>query len=152
MDDILKLLEKLRHIEALHAGAMTQGERDAAAAARNRVLDRIGEMPVPRAVVDPETEWRFTIPDRWSRRLFLALCRHHGLNPYRKYRQRHSTIMLRATNHAVNEVLWPTYLQFSDLLQTHLNEITTRVIQDVLHQDATKDEAEEVMGEIGEDG
>ncbi len=151
MDDLLRLLEKLRHIEALHAGAMTQGERDAAEAARNRVLDRLGEMPVPQTVLDPEVEWRFSIADRWSRRLFLALCKHHGLKPFRKYRQRYSTVMLRATRHTVNEVLWPTYLQFSEVLQTHLDEITTRVIRDVLHQDDANDEADEVMGELGHD-
>jgi hypothetical protein len=41
MDDESKLLEKLRRIEALHAGAATAGERDAAAEARRRIQARL---------------------------------------------------------------------------------------------------------------
>jgi hypothetical protein len=36
--DERQLLEKLMFIEALHSGAFTSGERDAAAAARERIL------------------------------------------------------------------------------------------------------------------
>jgi hypothetical protein len=32
---------------------------------------------------------QFSMPDQWSRHLFLALCRPYGLKPYRHYRQRH---------------------------------------------------------------
>jgi hypothetical protein len=50
--DEAALIEKLRRIEALHAGATTPGERDAAANARQRILARLAEL----AAADPSVE------------------------------------------------------------------------------------------------
>src|SRR5215831_12628731 len=74
-----QLSEKLRKIEALFAGAGTAGERLAAEAALERVRARLAEL----GRQDPLIEMQFTMPDRWSRHLFLALCRRYGLAPYR---------------------------------------------------------------------
>ena len=41
--DEAKVLEKLRLIEALYAGAATEGEKDAAGRARHRILERLEE-------------------------------------------------------------------------------------------------------------
>ena len=41
MDEHTKLLEKIRRIEALHAGAATDGERNAAADALRRISERL---------------------------------------------------------------------------------------------------------------
>jgi hypothetical protein len=87
-----QLREKLRKIEALFAGAGTAGERLAAEAALERVRARLGELSRP----DPSIEMQFSMPDQWSRHLFLALCRRYGLKPYRYYRQRRNTVMIRA--------------------------------------------------------
>jgi hypothetical protein len=40
-----KLIEKLRLIEALNAGAKTEGEKNAADRARQRILERITTAP-----------------------------------------------------------------------------------------------------------
>jgi len=61
-----QLREKLRKISALFHGATTIGERDAAAAAMERVKKGLGatfqtEQPI---------EFKFSFPDRWQRRLF----------------------------------------------------------------------------------
>ena len=78
------LREKLRKIEALFAGAATQGERVAAGTAAERIRDRLG-----RAVgKEKEIEMKFSISDVWSRQLFVALCRRYGLRPFR-YRRMH---------------------------------------------------------------
>src|SRR5215831_4424959 len=77
-----QLSEKLRKIEALFAGAGTAGERLAAEAALERVRARLAEL----GRQDPPIEMQFTMPDRWSRHLFLALCRRYGLAPYRYHR------------------------------------------------------------------
>ena len=74
-----QLREKLRKIEALFAGAGTAGERLAAEAALERVRARLGEL----SRQDPSIEMQFSMPDQWSRHLFLALCRRYGLKPYR---------------------------------------------------------------------
>ena len=87
-----ELRQKLRKIAALFEGATTAGERDAAAAALNRIRAALS------AAEDTERaiEMSFRLPDRWNRRLFLALCRRYGLSPYRYPRQRRSTVVLRA--------------------------------------------------------
>jgi hypothetical protein len=77
-----QLREKLQKIEALFAGAGTAGERFAAEAALERVRERLAEL----GRQDPSIEMQFSMPDQWSRCLFLALCRRYGLKPYRYYR------------------------------------------------------------------
>ena len=63
-----QLREKLRKIEALFAGAGTAGERLAAEAALERVRERLAEL----GRQDPSIEMQFSMPDQWSRHLFLA--------------------------------------------------------------------------------
>jgi hypothetical protein len=86
------LREKLRKIVALFAGAGTAGERLAAEAALERVRARLSEL----SREDPPIEMQFSMPDQWSRHLFLALCRRYGLRPYRYHRQRRNTVMVVA--------------------------------------------------------
>jgi hypothetical protein len=69
-----QLREKLRKIEALFAGAGTAGERLAAEAALGRVRERLAEL----GRQDPSIEMQFSMPDQWSRHLFLALCRRYA--------------------------------------------------------------------------
>jgi hypothetical protein len=66
---------KLRKIEALFAGAATPGEKAAAGAAAERIRERLGQA----AGKENFIEWKFSIPDIWSRQLFIALCRRYGL-------------------------------------------------------------------------
>ncbi len=132
-----ELRQKLRKIAALFEGATTTGERDAAAAALNRVRAALSAAEKAERTV----EMNFRLPDRWSRRLFLALCRRYGLRPYRYPRQRYSTVVLRAPESFVLGNLWPEYLEISRALDEYLNEATERIIREEVFGDAT--EAEE---------
>jgi hypothetical protein len=120
-----ELRQKLRKIAALFEGATTSGEQDAAAAAIERVRAAL------RALEQKETsvETAFRLPDRWSRRLFTALCRRHGLTPYRYPRQRYST------------VVWPEFLEIKSALDDYLNEATERIIREEVFR--VSEEAEE---------
>src|SRR5688572_16980437 len=120
--DEAKLLETLRRIEALFAGATTPGERDAAGAARDRIRARLKAVSKD----DPPIEYRFSMPDGWSRKVFLALLRRYGLEPYRYPGQRHTTVMVRVSTRFVDETLWPEYKQLAETLRHHLDEITSR--------------------------
>src|SRR5882757_4750485 len=82
-----KLLERLRLIEALHAGATSTGEKVAAAEARKRIQARLASI----AQEDPPIEFRFSLVDGWSRKLFAALCRRYDVKPYRYRGQRRTT-------------------------------------------------------------
>jgi hypothetical protein len=128
------LREKLRKIEALFAGAGTVGERIAAEAALERVRARLAELERR----DPAIEMQFSLPDQWSRRLFLALCRRYGLKPYRLYRQRLTTVMLRVPTLFVDQVLWPEFQELNKALTQYLNEVTTRVIREEVHRDTSE--------------
>jgi hypothetical protein len=44
----------------------------------------------------PLPETRFSLPDPWQRRLFLALCWRYGLEPYRQKGLRYTTVVVRA--------------------------------------------------------
>jgi hypothetical protein len=52
------LLRRIRRVEALHAGATTEGERTAAARARARLVERLGG-DVPSGRIEPGEEIRF---------------------------------------------------------------------------------------------
>lgn len=129
------LIDKLRKIERLHAGATTPGEREAAADAMARIKKRLGEVER----LEKAIEYRFKLNDDWSKKLFIALLRRYGLKPYRYARQRRTTVMVRVPRSFVNETLWPQYLELSTTLRDYLEDITNRVIAEGVHGD-TRDE------------
>src|SRR5580704_2405661 len=96
-----QLREKLRKISALFEGATTTGERSASAAAIASVKKALA------AQLETERwpEMQFTLPDLWQRRLFSALCRRYGLEPFRYKRQRYTTVVVRAPKTFVNRTL-----------------------------------------------
>jgi len=128
------LIDKLRRIEALFAGAATEGERIAAAEARHRIQLRLHEV----ARTDPPVEYRFTLADTWSRRVFLALLRRYELAPYRYRGQRHTTVMAKVSKRFVQETLWPEFQQIDAALRRYLDEVTEHVVAEVLHQDTSE--------------
>ena len=134
MTDEGKLREKLRKIEALFAGAGTVGEKLAAEAALERVRARLAELERS----DQPIEMQFSLSDQWARQLFLALCRRYGLKPYRLYRQRMTTVMLRVPKRFVDQVLWPEFQELNAALMQYLNDITTRIIREEVHGDTSE--------------
>ena len=134
------LIAKLRRIEALHAGAATEGEQSAADAARWRIMRRMYEL---QAIEQPE-EYRFTIDDPWARQLFAALARRYELRPFRYKRQRKTTIMLKVLPSFLDETLWPQFEELQRELQSYLQSVTDKVIAEAIHADAS-DAAEETQ-------
>jgi len=129
-----RLIEKLRAIEALHARPGSEGERQAAANVRERILERLAEV----STEDEPVEYRFSMPDMWSRRVFIALLRRYGIRPYRYRRQRYTTVMAKLSQRFVDDTLWPQYEAFSDSLREYLAEVTDRVVSQVIHDDLTE--------------
>jgi hypothetical protein len=126
VNDEARLLEKLRAIEALFAGATTPGERVAADNARQRIRARIDALRA-----EASCEFRFTV-DRWSRSLLLTLAQRYDLKPYRYSGQRHTTVMLRAPERFMREVFEPEYRQMFEVLHEHLAAVTERVVAEAL--------------------
>ena len=141
MEEEAKLLEKLRRIEALHAGAATAGERTAAAEALRRISERLATLRRS----DPPVEYRFALENAWSRRLFLALLRRYGLEPYRYPRQRANTVMVRLPS-SFADTLWSEFLALDEAIREHLDSVAQRVISGAISPDTS--EAAEVRGQL----
>jgi hypothetical protein len=133
-----RLREKLRKIEALFAGAGTAGEKAAAGAAADRIRALLGNAAGSEA---PE-EIRFSVPDIWSRKLFIALCRRYGIRPFRYSRMHMQTVIVKAPRSFVDGVLWPEFQELSSALTTYLAEITEKLIREEVHGEMR--EAEEI--------
>ena len=78
----------------------------------------------------------------WQQRLLVALLRRYGLRPYRRYRQRHTTVLVKVPVSFVNETLWPQFVELDRALQDHLNEVTDRVIRQGIYAQGTETEIE----------
>jgi hypothetical protein len=131
--DEAQLLEKLRRIEALHAGTSSAGEREAARLAAERIRARLAEVRGR----EPDVELVYSLPDPWTRKLFLALCRRYGLRPFRRYRQRASTVQVVAPASFQHLVLWPEFEALAAELGKHLEAITERVVREAIHGDVS---------------
>ena len=129
-----KLVEKLLLIEALFSGAATKGEQVAADRARQRILERLRSLERE----DPPVEYRFSMSDVWQRKVFVALLRRYGFEPYRYKGQRYTTVMARIPTQFVDETLWPEFEEFSSTLRTYLSEVTDRIVSQVIHPDSSE--------------
>jgi hypothetical protein len=128
------LLEKLRKIEALHAGTTVDGEREAARRAAERIRARLAEL----RGLEKDEELVYSLPDPWKRKLFVALCRRYGLKPFRERGRRYSTVQVRAPEAFQHGTLWPEFLALSQELHAHLDELTERVIREAINDDVSE--------------
>jgi hypothetical protein len=128
-----EIREKLRKIEALFAGAATAGERDAAEAARERIQRRLREY----GRAERPEEWRFSLENPWSRKLFIALARRYGLNPYRRSGQRRTSVMVSAPRSFVEKTLIPEFEECNRVLVDHLDALAAEIIERALRSDTS---------------
>jgi hypothetical protein len=136
VDEEQRLVEKLRRIEALFARPGTDGEKSAAAGAAERLRTRLREV----AQVDPLVEYQFSMPDAWSRRLFMALLRRYGVEPYRYRSQRRTTVMARVARRFLDETIWPQFEELNRTLRTHLEQVTERVVAEAVCADSREED------------
>ena len=133
-----ELISKIHKVEALYRSTQSQGEMQAARGALERLHAQLAAAP------EPAVEFKFSLTDPWKRQLFLALVRRHDLQPYRRQRQRYNTVMVRLQRKFLDDILWPEFLQLSQLLHDYLNEATRDVISRAIHRDLS--EASEIPG------
>jgi hypothetical protein len=141
-----QLIQKLRRVENLFAGAATPGERGAAANALDRIRRRLAELQRS----DPAVEYQFRLNHIWSRRLLLALLRRYGIRPYRYAGQRHTTVMVQVSRRFVEETLWPEFQELDKVLHEYLREATERVIQEGLQADSSEAEVRHALPGAGQ--
>ena len=136
-----EILEKMRKVEALFQSTTQKGEADAALDALGRLSKQLTDLP------EKELEFKISLPDPWQRRVFCALARKIGLKPFRRYRQKYSTVMIKCSKAVMDEILWPQYQQLSKLLNTYLMEATEDIIASAIHSDTSEaTETRELFG------
>jgi len=123
-----ELRSRLTKLEALFARAGTLGERDAAGAAIERLQERLGTS-------EEAIELQFSLSDVWSVRLFVAVCRKHSVDPYRYPRQRRTTVMARAPQKFLEDVVWAEFSTLQDELNSYFNETVDHLISTAMNSD-----------------
>ncbi len=156
MEELERLIDKIRKIQALHDGAATSGERAAAAAALGRLQESLGRLgghgrsgpgtgagntgwtrgrswtAPPPPPPEREKEYQFTLDNPWSYQLALALLRKAGLRPYRRKGQRRTTVMARMRPSYFEEVFAPEFRKIDRLLYEYLTATADRVIAEAI--------------------
>jgi hypothetical protein len=131
-----ELIQKLEKIERLFTGATSDGERGAAANARDRMRAKLQKMQ--QDTTEQWVEYRFSMKDMWTRKLFTSLLRSYGISPYRYRRQRYTTVMAKVSKTFVDETLWPEYQALSKVLNEYVSNITEKVIHDHIFKDVSE--------------
>lgn len=132
----MSLFDKLIKIQALVERASSEGERQAATLAMERLLKRQEQQPI---------EFRITLSSIWQKKLFVALCHKYKLKTYRYNRQKYTTTMVRISTALMDEILWPEYKKYSAMLQELIEEVLDSVIAKIGN---TKEDTI-ISGEIG---
>ena len=132
----MNLIDKLQKIQALIERASSEGERQAAELAKQRLHSRINDNPI---------EYKVTHHSKWEKKLFSAVCKKNGFQPYRYSRQKYTTTMVRVSKSVMDDVLWPECTKYTALLREMVDEIANDLIEQIY-----KDDKEEtvISGEI----
>lgn len=118
----MDLVEKIRKIEALIAGTKSDGERQAAEFAKQRLQEKITVQPI---------EYTVRLHSRWEKKLFVAICSKYGLRTYRYMRQKYTTAMVRVAKPFMESVLWPEYNKYASILHKLTEEISSDLISKI---------------------
>ena len=136
----MDLADKIRKVEALLKRATTEGEREAAFLAKQRLLQKADQSPI---------EYTVTNDSHWKKRLFMAVCAKHGVRTYRYKGQKYTTTRVRVTKGFMNLILWPEFEQYARAFDELAHDIMHDLIAKI---HAVKDEDEVVMaGELTAD-
>lgn len=138
----MDLLSKIQKIEALIASSKSDGERQAAALAKGRLLERRQQDAAAQPI-----EYRVSLGNHWKKKLFVALCNKHQIGTYRYKGQKYTTVRLRVAKDFVDDVLWPEFQKYADLLENLVQDIVTNLI-DQIHE--VKEDEIEITGELAE--
>jgi hypothetical protein len=117
-------------------------QRPARRLPRARLQNVSASVSVKQAGKENFIEWKFSIPDMWSRQLFIALCRRYGLRPFRHQRMHRQTIMIKGPKSFIEQTLWPEFQELNAALVAYLSDVTEKVIREEIHRETG--EAEEI--------
>ena len=133
----MDLIDKIKKIEALLAGAKTEGERQAASLARERLLGKqqmaycdTSRRDASRCEETP-LEYSIRVDSHWKKRLFVAICSKYQLRTYRYAKQKHTTTMVRVVPSLLKDVILPEFKKYSNILEGLVTEIMGDLISKI---------------------
>ena len=132
----ISFFEKISKIQALIERASSEGEREAAILARDRILKRQVQQPV---------EYRLRLRCPWQKTLFMTLCKKYGLHTYRYKKQNYNTAMVRAAPALMDELVLPELRKYTDMLQDLVQDFWDTVLAKI----ESGEEEIVIAGEIG---
>ena len=125
-----EFIQRLRQIERAYAGAKTVSDHQTAAS----IQDRLRAILEKYKREEGSEEFKFSLTDVWSHRLFTALLRRYDIQPYRYRGQKHTTVMARMPQSFLDATLWPQFTELSDTLNQYISEITNKMIAEHIHR------------------
>lgn len=133
----MDIADKIRKIEAIIAGTKSDGERQAAEFAKQRLQEKLAAQPI---------EYSIRLESPWKRKLFMAICRKHGFRTYRYMRQKRTTTMVRVGKSFMDSVLWPEFHQYASIL----DKLTEEILNDLISKIHMVNEEDEtvIAGEL----
>ena len=134
------LLDKIKKIESLIIGAKTDGEKNAAISAKERILRKFPELELNNNL----KEYTLYTPDSWHKKLLIAICRKYEIKPYRYHRQKYTTVMVRINEDFLNKILWKEYTEYSK----HLEELISEITDDLIEKIHKYEEEEIIQGQL----
>ena len=81
---------------------------------------------------EEQVEVKFSLNDTYEVKFFIALAQKYKLKPYRKPKQKLTTVMLKASQTYLDECFWPEFESLSDDLNDMLDEIAEEAIKKTL--------------------
>jgi hypothetical protein len=142
----MSYLDKLAKVEALLQRAASEGERQAAQLAKERILGKISVLHNNRPL-----EYKISLDSPWKKRLFGTLCAKHGYKTYRYIRQKRTTVQVMIAKNMMEEVLWPEFLRYAKILEELVEEILKDLTHKI-HNVLEEEEEVEIAGEIAQGG
>ena len=76
----------------------------------------------------PDTAHQLTVATPQSKQMLVLICDQYGLRPYRRRRQRATTVCLDAPTGFVDEVLWPLFEPMANIIDDAAAQTTTRIM------------------------
>ncbi|SLN77990.1 hypothetical protein [Roseisalinus antarcticus] len=122
--------EKLEKLEALFARGATEGERVAAGAALDRLNSRLDT-----GAQEEKIEFQYSLPDVWAVKIFVALCRKHGVHPYRYPRQRRTTVMVNVQKSVFEQTVMAEFEMLHAELVAYFKDTVDHLIADAMKSD-----------------
>ena len=77
----------------------------------------------------PDHEFQMSVGTPEAQRVVLGWCQRYGVTPYRKPKQRQSTVCVRVPRGFMQERMWPRVQAMMDVIESATVDAVTRIVE-----------------------